>query len=182
MKKTQAFWQTILLLCGWSCALPGMAASFSAPETITDFSAEYRLVFKDVHPQQALYEYTRDHEPVENWGSLLTVLHHKNPQLTLERWGNAMVNQLKQASPQPDYRFYQKDGTGYLLVIFPPLDSDPRFETDVFRLTESRACGGLFSYQYAEHHPATAVLSDLKARLNQQAVQMELSHWQPVCN
>lgn len=182
MKKNQTVLQTILLVCGLSCALPGMAAGFSAPETITDFSAEYRLAFKSIHPQRALYEYTRDHEPVENWSSLLTVLHHNNPQLTLDRWVNAMLSQLKQTAPQPDYRFYQKNGTGYLLVIYPPVDSDPRFETDVFRLTESRACGGLFSYQYAEHHPATAVLRDLETRLNRQAAQMEQSRWQPVCN
>lgn len=183
-----------IAICLWLTAssTAGHAQQFVPPEYVTFAGKTYQLAYKNALPDgKAIFEYTSNNEPVENWSSLVTINYSKSFLISPTKWGEAMKASLDRRKPRPHYSLYTKENNSYARIIFEPDAKDPTYESNIQKSFHIEACGGLVVYQFAQKYPpgsdqsAEGRLSTLKTIVGANTLATELiekSDWFPACN
>ncbi|MDO9055897.1 MAG: hypothetical protein Q7U69_05065 [Sulfuricurvum sp.] len=168
------------------CAL---AEVFVPPKSMELFGKQYTLAFQNENADVALYEYTTDNEPVENWNRLITLQYYKRKLEPLE-FITAMKAGLDSRKPIPHYSLYQKEEHGYALLIFEPSREHLHFEADVQKSFHPVECDGTLILQYGVRTPTlqqlssedkSRMLKDVYGQLKLDAEQIAQNKWVPTC-
>lgn len=177
---------TLLGLVGGTCMY---ANPFTAPKSIDMFGKQYNLAFQNENNFMALYEYTADNEPVENWSHLITLQVYKHKMDSLQ-YLSAMKAGLEHQSPKPHYTLYQDAGHGYALLIFEPSRAHMSFEADVQKTFHPDECDGTLLLQYGTRTPVlqdisseekNTMIEKITQQLKTEAAQLAENSWTPDC-
>ncbi|MEP7155580.1 MAG: hypothetical protein ABI905_07385 [Betaproteobacteria bacterium] len=187
MQRFSAFALTGLLLI----APAVLAQQFSPPEQLAHAGKIYKLAYKQVAPNgRAIYEYTTNGEPVENWTTMITLNYGKGMNVSAERWTNVMKASLEQKSPKAPFRVHAAGTSGYARFVLEPDRTNPTYESNVHKSFHMDKCGGLLVYQFAVKSPAgadtsaagkAATLEAVNKENEKLAAEMEKSSWTPDC-
>lgn len=165
------------------------AESFVPPKSMELFGKQYALAFQNEDADVALYEYTTDNGPVENYSRLIMLQYYKRKIEPLE-FIKAMKAGLDNRKPVPHYSLYQEGGHGYALLIFEPYSEHLYFEADIQKSFHSAECNGTLILQYKTRIPAfqrllpedkSRMLKEVYGQLKLDAEQIAQNKWAPNC-
>lgn len=167
------------------------AEELARPENkIAFMGAEYNLVFSHKAPSGAeIYEYTKDNEKIDNWGSLLTI-QIATISTSPETWINSIKTALDNQAPKPIYSLSIENGHVFSQILFEPDNSNNTFETSIQKSFHLSKCNSTLMLQYSEKYPIShygipderklqrAALWDKSAELLES---IKHSEWKPKC-
>jgi len=146
------------------------------PKHLNLFNTRYTLAYKKTTETGALYEYTSNHEPIDHWTSLVTLLYNKDLKISPKEW--LQVSHAQSVKP-----FYNaiENGHGYTQTIFKPSKQYRYFEAVVKKTWHVKSCNGLVTYSYAKKHSTSAqletIINESKAALST----LRSDSWFPIC-
>lgn len=178
-----------LLLAGMFMATCAFAKTYAPPKSMEIFGKQYTLAFQNENSTMALYEYTTDNEPVENWTRLVTLIHYKF-KVDPAKFIQATKVGLDSKKLVPHYSLYQKGENGYALLIFEPSREHAHFETDIQKTFHPAECDGTILLQYGVRKPIfeelsseekNRMLKEIFEQLQSDAAKVAEYPWVPEC-
>ncbi|MDD3770583.1 MAG: hypothetical protein PHV10_08255 [Sulfuricurvum sp.] len=178
-----------LCMAGLFVAACAYAKPYVVPKNMEMFGKQYTLAFQNENSAMALYEYTTDNEPVENWSRLITLIHYKF-KVDAAKFIQATKAGLDSKKIVPHYSLYQKGENGYVLLIFEPSHEHAHFEADVQKTFHPAECDGTFMLQYGIRKPVfeqlsseekNKMLKEIFEQLQSDAAKIAEYQWKPEC-
>lgn len=180
----------LILLMGFGS--PSHAQHFSPPDEVVFSGDSYKLSYKkELTDGRAIFEYTKNNEPIENWSSLITFNYSKPLISTPLEWTEAQRRSLDREKPKPHYSLYTKGSNGYSKIIYEPDARNAFYESNVHKSFHVSVCGGLVVYQFARKYQPSkdqttegrfSKLKQIADESSQFAAEMEKSDWLPDCS
>jgi hypothetical protein len=168
-----------------------IAQQLVPPQEILYAGQIYKLAFKQASPNgRAIYEYTTNGEPVEQWTSLVTLNFAKGINAPPVKWTAAMKASLEANNPDPHFKLYTIGDHGYARFVFEPDQRNPFYESNAHKSFHLNECGGLLVFQYAVKYPQLseqvgedklAALTLITKENERMAAEIEQSEWRPEC-
>jgi len=147
---------------------------FVAPKLINFSDSVYKLTFKKIEKDIALYEYTLDGEKVTNWNKLISLSYRKKAKnYTPEQF----VLERKRAFGSQGIVL---DGSAYTRAIFNPDSKHSYYETAVSKSFHIKKCNGLIALTYAKKYSEN---KNGQIELENKGVSSKLKNnsWSPIC-
>ena len=130
--------------------LPSVATDgFIPPPTLLHDGKTYTLAHQAQSGQHYFqYEYTTNGEPIERWSSLVTLTYLRNAAPSPQQWTETTARAFQLIQPKPFFTTFVENGHGYAMVLFPPGNGFPDFESDIQKSYHIAHCLGTVTYQF----------------------------------
>jgi len=153
--------------------------SFIAPKQINFSGIIYKLAYKGITVDKAIYEYTSNNEKIESWNKLITLFYRKGARANTP---NEFIKERKEAF-RPIGTIYGvvAGSNGYTNIIFKPRNKYPYYETAVSKSFHIEKCEGRVRYTYAEKYPKNSNIVKIKNAIRRISTQLRDDIWLPSC-